>query len=647
MTEVAELELPTQENVHTDLRTLFQGAIRVALEVVLEEEIQALVGARKWARQAQRVDSRNGTYLRRLITSVGAIDLKVPRSREGGSAGGRVFDRYKRRSAEVDDTMVAAYVHGASTRDIGQITEALMGEHVSRSTVSRAAKTLGTRVEDLRKAPIEGPIPYLFLDATFLDARWAREVENVSALVAYGVGLDLAAIYLSARLRAMGLRPAIGEDFLQSFEMAEYAPDRAKVRLEIGGRTVPSSDFALLNTGVAPRDLSRPMELVFAGWGVDWPERGIDDLAGLDLRGKGVVVLDGAPWKLPDEFFGPDQIPGKAIAAAARGAALLVLVSDEFSAKAPSRQLALFKVMAGQPVAYPIETEGKVAMAPILVISSAAFDRMLAGAEGGRYAELPQRLAAGSARRGPMPVGLRLSVEATPRAGQASNVVAAVTGADSTRRDQWVLLTAHYDHLGTRPASPGQDPVFHGADDNASGTAVLLEVARQLTRGAPPRRSVLIVLTAGEERSLLGSESFARRMPMPADRLACAINVDMVGRSTGSVQAGAPTSPGLLEVARRLGDEQGIEVRPEEHPEFRGIYLTDTFHFARKGIPTIQFDTGMHDDYHSPSDVAGRIRYGELARIAAAVTALTLHCAHVDPPPGFVRPAWFVTAWDR
>jgi len=121
---------------------------------------------------------------------MGAIDLKVPRAREGGSAGGAVFERYKRRSAEVDDTMVAAYVHGASTRDIGQITEALMGEHVSRSTVSRVAKTLGTKVEDLRKAPIEGPIPYLFLDATFLDARWAREVENVSALVAYGVGLD-------------------------------------------------------------------------------------------------------------------------------------------------------------------------------------------------------------------------------------------------------------------------------------------------------------------------------------------------------------------------------------------------------------------------------------------------------------------------
>jgi transposase-like protein len=188
--EVAELELPTQENIHTDLRSLFRGAVRVALEVALEDELREMVGARKWERQAQRVDSRNGTYLRRLITTMGAIDLEVPRAREGGSAGAAVIGRYRRRSAEIDDAMVSAYVRGASTRDIGHVTEALMGEHVSKSTVSRVAKTLGTKVEELRKAPIEGPIPYLFLDATFLDARWARKVENVSALVAYGVGMD-------------------------------------------------------------------------------------------------------------------------------------------------------------------------------------------------------------------------------------------------------------------------------------------------------------------------------------------------------------------------------------------------------------------------------------------------------------------------
>jgi transposase-like protein len=97
---------------------------------------------------------------------------------------------YRRRSAEIDEGIVAAYVRGASTRDIGEITQALVGERVGRSTVSRVTKSLSEKVEELRKAPIAGPIPYLFLDATFLDARWARAVENVSALVAYGIGLD-------------------------------------------------------------------------------------------------------------------------------------------------------------------------------------------------------------------------------------------------------------------------------------------------------------------------------------------------------------------------------------------------------------------------------------------------------------------------
>jgi putative transposase len=190
MNEVAELEVPTQENIRTDLRSVFQGTIRVVLEMILEEEIREMVGAGRWERFGARVDRRNGTYLRKLITSMGAIDLEVPRAREGGSAGTGVFGRYKRRTQEIDDTIVSAYVHGASTRDIGQITETLMGEQVSRSTVSRVTKSLNEKVEELRRAPIPGTIPYLFLDATFLDARWARKVENVSALVAYGIGLD-------------------------------------------------------------------------------------------------------------------------------------------------------------------------------------------------------------------------------------------------------------------------------------------------------------------------------------------------------------------------------------------------------------------------------------------------------------------------
>ena len=130
----------------------------------------------------------------------------VPRSREGGSPAD-VMGRYRRRSEEVDEMMVEAYVSGVSQRKMGDVTEALLGERVGRSTVSRVAKRLDGAVEALRSAPIEGPHPYLYLDATFLDARWARKVENVSALVAYAVDPDG-----HRRLLAITLGPEESED---------------------------------------------------------------------------------------------------------------------------------------------------------------------------------------------------------------------------------------------------------------------------------------------------------------------------------------------------------------------------------------------------------------------------------------------------
>ena len=166
MQEIVEIERATQDELRQDLRSLFQGAIRLTLEMVLEEELKAMVGARRFERVGSRKDHRNGTYLRRLLTSLGQIEVTVPRSREGGSPADVVGRRYRRRTEEIDDMMVEAYVSGVSQRKMGDVTEAL------------------------RTARLEGPHPYLYPDATFLDARWARKVENVSALVAYAVGPD-------------------------------------------------------------------------------------------------------------------------------------------------------------------------------------------------------------------------------------------------------------------------------------------------------------------------------------------------------------------------------------------------------------------------------------------------------------------------
>ncbi len=189
MEKMVEVERATQEELSGDLRALFQGAIRITLEMVLEDELKAMVGARRFERVGSRTDHRNGTFLRRMLTSMGQIEVTVPRSRDGGSPVD-VMGRYRRRSEELDDMIVEAYVGGVSQRKMGDVTEALMGERVGRSTVSRTAKRLEEAVDNLRNQPIEGAHPYLYLDATFLDARWARKVENVSALVAYAVGPD-------------------------------------------------------------------------------------------------------------------------------------------------------------------------------------------------------------------------------------------------------------------------------------------------------------------------------------------------------------------------------------------------------------------------------------------------------------------------
>jgi putative transposase len=185
--EDTQVMLPGQEDIRMDLQARCREAVRVAIQVALDQELAELVGAEPYQHHLDRVDYRNGSYPRGLVTALGPVQVQVGRSRAGGAASAPV-GRYRRRAAEVDDAITEAYIHGVSTRGMGTVTKALLGEQVRRSTVSRVTRRLDEQVEQLRQAPIAEPVVYLYLDATFVDARWARTVENVSALVAYAVG---------------------------------------------------------------------------------------------------------------------------------------------------------------------------------------------------------------------------------------------------------------------------------------------------------------------------------------------------------------------------------------------------------------------------------------------------------------------------
>ena len=189
MSEDVNESVPTQENIQNDLQMLFRGAICKVLMHALDAEVERLVGAPHGKRASHRHDFRNGSYSRSLMTTMGNIEVDIPRTREHGAAIGPLT-RYARRTDEIDDMIVASYVSGVSTRKMGTVTTALLGKGVSRSTVSRVTKSLEEALDELRNTKLTDEICYLYVDATFLKARYAREVESMAALVAYGVGRD-------------------------------------------------------------------------------------------------------------------------------------------------------------------------------------------------------------------------------------------------------------------------------------------------------------------------------------------------------------------------------------------------------------------------------------------------------------------------
>jgi hypothetical protein len=460
-------------------------------------------------------------------------------------------------------------------------------------------------------------------------------------------GLDVAALYLANQLRAAGWDPANGDSYFQNHTVASFAPSRARYRVKLNGHELGPSDYVLLPVSFDPRRTPLRLDLVFAGHGVFLPEKGVDEYSGLEVGGKAVVAFWGAPW-LPDPavIHAPDRAVGKNVSAVVRGARLLLYVSEEFAAENPtSAEVPFLRHYAKAPVAFLADEERRPSWAagPSLILAPAVFDRTLAGPAGGRYAELRKRLAAGERLGGPLPATVEIVAEAEVEEGPAANVVAALRGGDAARRDEWIVLSAHYDHVGRAEVPAGRDGTYNGADDNASGTAAVLEAARRLAAGPRPARSVLVLLTAGEDMGLLGSAHYAFHPLNPWSQVVANVNVDMVGRSKGRVIALAPGSTDLFDRSVAVGKQRGIEVLPDQTPLWRLGYFVDAYHFARLGVPAVTYFTALHADYHQPSDEADRIHYPNLARIVEVIEGVVTHYAGDVPRPRFARPAWFLT----
>jgi hypothetical protein len=456
--------------------------------------------------------------------------------------------------------------------------------------------------------------------ATITAANMSREVHALAHDSTRGRDtpspeLEKAATYLAHRFSQLGLDPA-GDDgtYIHRWDYNLVTLDREATVVHVPGQTRPvpnyEADYFLI-PGLQP---TMEATLVYAGTA--------GEVQTLPPEASGALVVFDLPVPELNAEWQQRLTAALMQAAAARG--LLFVLHPEF----PRDILAqLAPVTAAQQAPVPV-----IAMAEEAAIE-------LAAAAGGDL-----RAARATA---PAPLGqamVEVRAARTREVHRPPNVVATRRGADPALRDTYVLITAHFDHLGIGEPDETGDSIFNGADDNASGTAALLEIASAfMALPAPPARSVVFLAVSGEEKGLLGSMAFAGDPTIPLDSVVANINLDMIGRSAPDTVIAIGQEYTTLEaVLRSIADRPGLGLTIIEDPEPEKMFFfrSDQLSFIQQGIPAVFFTTGDHPDYHRQSDRPERINADKLARIARLGFHLAFEIAMDPQPPEWTEEGW-------
>jgi len=221
----------------------------------------------------------------------------------------------------------------------------------------------------------------------------------------------------------------------------------------------------------------------------------------------------------------------------------------------------------------------------------------------------------------------------------ALNVIARLRGSDPALRDEFVVIGGHFDHVGIRTPIAG-DSIYNGADDNGSGTAGVLELAEAYASlETPPRRSIQFILFSGEERGLLGSSYYSDHPTAEMAHTAAMINIDMIGRNwTDMVAAVYQPESDIFERADRVAEahpELDMDLLTDPWPEENLVFRSDQYHFLKYGVPVLFLTSGLHEDYHQPSDEADKLDYEKTARLVRLIFWIGWEFAEATIPPGF------------
>ncbi len=469
-------------------------------------------------------------------------------------------------------------------------------------------------------------------------AEWMlEEVKTLSAPAMEGrasgmPGADRAAEHVARVFRAAGLTPG-GEagTFLQPFSVPTGLRLGAPNSLAVVGPTPRSlnlgSDFtplAVSANGVAAG------ELVFVGYGITAPDLHYDDYAGIDARGKIVVAMTrepraqdpASPFRKPEAYHYTERAH-KIINARQHGAAAILFVPRTEGESLPA--LRGLSQPLGLPAAFVTRSTADALLVP----------------SGRRLGDLADAIDEKLAPRSAAVPGtsVRIEVNLVRERGTARNVIGILPGTDPGLRDEAIVIGAHYDHLGrggeTSLAPDRIGEIHPGADDNASGSAAVMALARAFAAAGGAPRTLVFAAFSGEELGLLGSAHYVQHPAVPLDKTVLMVNLDMVGRLRdgrlyiGGVDSGTTLRAALTDAARGLPLSLELRASPFAPSDHTSFYVA--------GRPVLFFLTGGHADYHRPSDTWDHINAPGLALVATLAARVVSTVASETAPPAYVK----------
>ncbi|HEX7029856.1 MAG TPA: M28 family metallopeptidase [Gammaproteobacteria bacterium] len=442
-------------------------------------------------------------------------------------------------------------------------------------------------------------------------------------------GYAIAAQYFATQCKLMGLEPAgDGDSYFQqvNFRRSTFESGAATLTLDGKRQELSFPDDLVVTGSYNAKEESVSGDIVFVGWGISAPEFGYDDYANVDVKDKIVMfVRRGAPDNFPSEerayYSSASYKMGEAVRRGARG--LLMVTTPEAQEKyswdrikgyASHGRLEWTGPDGGVPNAYP---ELKVMGVLSYELQAAVMESAPAPLE-----EIIGKLEAGETASFDLPATLEVTRRSSWEEITSSNVACVLPGSDPELRDEYVLFSGHLDHVGTDNDPEGEDHIYNGAYDNATGIAIMLEVARVFTTlPEAPKRSLLFLAVTAEEKGLLGSEYWAANPTVPIEKVSANVNLDMpvLTFPLADVIAYGAEHSELGDIVREQAATQNLALTPDPWPEQVIFVRSDQYSFVKAGVPAVFLVPGwtstdpaidgkakmhgfMEEHYHKVSD---------------------------------------------